>query len=44
MDDRPIKVRCSGSALLADPTLNKSTAFSFEERDAFGLHGLDLLP
>ncbi|MGY8995065.1 MAG: NAD-dependent malic enzyme, partial [Alphaproteobacteria bacterium] len=40
MDDRPLKVRCSGSALLADPTLNKSTAFTFEERDAFGLHGL----
>ena len=40
MDDRPLKVRCSGSALLADPTLNKSTAFSFEERDTFGLHGL----
>ena len=40
MDDRPLKVRVRGSALLADPTLNKSTAFTFEERDAFGLHGL----
>jgi malate dehydrogenase (oxaloacetate-decarboxylating) len=40
MDDRPLKVRRSGTALLADPTLNKGTAFTFEERDAFGLHGL----
>jgi hypothetical protein len=27
-------------ALLHDPTLNKGTAFTEEERDALGLHGL----
>jgi malate dehydrogenase (oxaloacetate-decarboxylating) len=30
----------SGYALLSDPQLNKGTAFSEAERDAFGLHGL----
>jgi malate dehydrogenase (oxaloacetate-decarboxylating) len=30
----------SGYELLADPQLNKGTAFSEAERDAFGLHGL----
>ncbi|MEX2557718.1 MAG: NAD-dependent malic enzyme [Actinomycetota bacterium] len=29
-----------GRALLADPLLNKDSAFVEEERDAFGLHGL----
>lgn len=29
-----------GHELLNDPLLNKSTAFTLEERDAFGLHGL----
>ena len=29
-----------GSALLANPLLNKGTAFSEEERDALGLRGL----
>lgn len=36
----PIEVTKRGSALLADPALNKGTAFTIEERDAFGLHGL----
>jgi malate dehydrogenase (oxaloacetate-decarboxylating) len=30
----------TGWALLADPLLNKGTAFTETERDAFGLHGL----
>ena len=30
----------SGYELLADPQLNKGTAFSEAERDAFALHGL----
>lgn len=29
-----------GLGLLADPLLNKATAFTIEERDALGLHGL----
>ncbi len=29
-----------GAAILHDPTLNKGTAFTMEERDALGLHGL----
>ncbi|MBT7646462.1 MAG: NAD-dependent malic enzyme, partial [Rhodospirillaceae bacterium] len=40
MDHPPIKVRRTGSQLLADPSRNKGTAFSFQERDAFDLHGL----
>ncbi|WP_426571563.1 NAD-dependent malic enzyme [Aquihabitans sp. McL0605] len=36
----PKSVDVRGQRLLADPTLNKGTAFTVEERDAFGLHGL----
>jgi len=32
--------RRSGYSVLADPILNKGTAFSEEERDEFDLHGL----
>ena len=34
------KARRSGYSLLADPVLNKGTAFSEAERDEFDLHGL----
>jgi malate dehydrogenase (oxaloacetate-decarboxylating) len=36
----PIFVDKTGPELLRDPLLNKGTAFTEEERDAFGLHGL----
>ncbi len=36
----PMATALSGYELLADPQLNKGTAFSEEERDAFDLHGL----
>jgi malate dehydrogenase (oxaloacetate-decarboxylating) len=36
----PIEVDKSGPELLRDPLLNKGTAFTEEERDTFGLHGL----
>ena len=36
----PLAVPLRGAALLANPLLNKGTAFSDEERDLFGLRGL----
>ncbi len=36
----PIRTALRGAALLADPHLNKGTAFSREERGAFGLEAL----
>jgi malate dehydrogenase (oxaloacetate-decarboxylating) len=36
----PLDVPMKGPELLRDPLLNKGTAFSDGERDAFGLHGL----
>jgi malic enzyme len=36
----PVKVSMRGQALLKDPLLNKGTAFTPEERRAFGLDGL----
>ena len=36
----PLVVRSRGHALLAQPLLNKGTAFTNRERDAFGLRGL----
>ena len=35
-----VRVKLSGYDLLNNPRLNKGTAFTEEERDAFGLHGL----
>ncbi len=37
---RHLAVSSLGHALLAQPLLNKGTAFTARERDAFGLHGL----
>ena len=36
----PMHVNDRGIGLLANPLLNKGTAFTMEERDAVGLHGL----
>jgi len=36
----PLEVAHNGIAMLSDPRLNKGTAFTAEERDNFGLHGL----
>ena len=38
--DDPVEVPLTGFDLLKEPLLNKGTAFTEEERDAFGLHGL----
>src|SRR4051812_37877632 len=35
-----VETELEGTALLTDPTLNKGTAFTDEERTAFTLHGL----
>ncbi|MDB5461572.1 MAG: hypothetical protein JWO72_3313 [Caulobacteraceae bacterium] len=39
IDDGPLVVADEGLSLLANPLLNKGTAFTDEERTAFGLHG-----
>jgi malate dehydrogenase (oxaloacetate-decarboxylating) len=38
--ERTLPVSLTGSALLRSPLLNKGTAFTEDERRAFGLHGL----
>jgi malate dehydrogenase (oxaloacetate-decarboxylating) len=40
VQDAVIRTKLSGYDLLNNPRLNKGTAFSVEERDAFALHGL----
>jgi malate dehydrogenase (oxaloacetate-decarboxylating) len=39
-DDAVVRTRLAGFDLLHNPRLNKGTAFTEAERDAFGLHGL----
>jgi malate dehydrogenase (oxaloacetate-decarboxylating) len=39
-DPRSVETTLSGYELLNDPLLNKGTAFTEDERDAFDLHGL----
>src|SRR5712691_7527970 len=38
-DESAIEVDLTGPDLLSNPLLNKGTAFTESERDAFGLHG-----
>lgn len=38
--ERPQRVALSGKSLLNAPSFNKGTAFTIEERKAFGLQGL----
>ena len=38
--DKIIRTHLTGFGLLMNPRLNKGTAFTEEERDAFALHGL----
>ena len=38
--DFEVLTSLTGYELLTDPLLNKGTAFTEEERDDFGLHGL----
>ena len=36
----PLRIRARGRAVLTDPMTNRGTAFTMEERDLLGLHGL----
>ena len=38
--DAPLRIRARGRAVLSNPMTNRGTAFTSEERDALGLHGL----
>jgi len=38
--DGKLRIRARGRAVLSNPMTNRGTAFTFEERDVLGLHGL----